>query len=122
VADVPGAYFQWRALDVELEVSKRTLDSRQESRRLTRILAHGVRLLSWTCATPSNWFFAASAEIPTLEQQIEQRENLLSILLGQNPGDVPRGQASTDNKREIIKAMMRRFPNRHPVHQQSPQR
>ena len=40
--------------------------------------------------------FTASAEVPALEQQIEQQENFLSILLGQNPTDVPRGKALTD--------------------------
>src|SRR5713226_9982162 len=41
VANVSAAYFQLRALDLELEISKRTLASRQESLRLTRILAEG---------------------------------------------------------------------------------
>jgi multidrug efflux system outer membrane protein len=40
--------------------------------------------------------FTASAEIPALEQQIEQQENFLSILLGQNPGNITRGQTLTD--------------------------
>ncbi|HEX4545382.1 MAG TPA: TolC family protein, partial [Candidatus Acidoferrum sp.] len=35
VANVAAAYFQLRALDLQLEISKRTLDSRQESLRLT---------------------------------------------------------------------------------------
>ena len=39
VATVAGAYFQLRALDLELEISKRTLASRQESLRLTSLLA-----------------------------------------------------------------------------------
>jgi multidrug efflux system outer membrane protein len=42
--------------------------------------------------------FTASAEIPVLEQQIEQQENFLSILLGQNPEDIPRGQALTEQR------------------------
>src|SRR6202008_1068844 len=40
--------------------------------------------------------FTASAEVPVLEQQIAQQENFLSILLGQNPGDIPRGQTLTE--------------------------
>jgi multidrug efflux system outer membrane protein len=43
--------------------------------------------------------FTASAEIPALEQQIEQQENFLSILLGQNPGDIRRGQTLTEQRR-----------------------
>jgi len=41
VANVATAYFQLRALDLQLEISKRTLDSRQESLRLTQVLANG---------------------------------------------------------------------------------
>ena len=38
VANVAAAYFQLRALDSELDISKRTLASRQESLRLTQVL------------------------------------------------------------------------------------
>jgi len=42
VANLATAYFQLRALDSELEISKRTLASRQESLKLTRFLeSHG---------------------------------------------------------------------------------
>ncbi len=35
--------------------------------------------------------YAASAAIPNLEKQIQQQENVISILVGENPGSVPRG-------------------------------
>ena len=54
VANVAGAYFQLRALDLQMEISKRTLDSRQESLGLTRLLADGGRPLYWMCAKPSS--------------------------------------------------------------------
>jgi len=95
VADVASAYFQLRALDLQLEISKRTLNSRQESLRLTRILADGGSTSLLDVRQAEQLVFTASAEVPALEQQIEQQENLLSVLLGQNPGDVPRGQTLT---------------------------
>jgi multidrug efflux system outer membrane protein len=98
VADVAAAYFQLRALDLQLEISKRTLHSRQESLRLTRILADGGSTSLLDVRQAEQLVFTASAEVPTLEQQIEQQENLLSILLGQNPGDVPRGQILTEQR------------------------
>ena len=96
VANVAGAYFQLRAFDLQLEISKRTLDSRQESLRLTRILADGGSTSLLDVRQAEQLVFTASAEVPVLEQQIEQQENFLSILLGQNPTDVPRGKALTD--------------------------
>jgi multidrug efflux system outer membrane protein len=96
VANVANAYFQLRALDLQLEISKRTLNSRQESLRLTRILAEGGSTTLLDVRQAEQLVFTASAEIPVLEQQIEQQENFLSILLGQNPGDIRRGQTLTE--------------------------
>ena len=98
VANVASAYFQLRALDLELEISKRTLNSRQESLRLTRILSDGGSTSLLDVRQAEQLVFTASAEIPVLEQQIEQQENFLSILLGQNPGDIPRGQTLTEQR------------------------
>jgi multidrug efflux system outer membrane protein len=98
LANVAIAYFQLRALDLQLEISKRTLNSRQESLRLTRILADGGSTSLLDVRQAEQLVFTASAEIPALEQQIEQQENLLSILLGQNPSDITRGQTLTEQR------------------------
>jgi multidrug efflux system outer membrane protein len=98
VANVADAYFQLRALDLQLEISKRTLDSRQESLHLTRILANGGATSLLDVRQAEQLVFTAGAEIPALEQQVEQQENFLSILLGQNPGDIPRGQTLTEQR------------------------
>jgi outer membrane protein, multidrug efflux system len=96
VANVAGSYFQLRALDLELEISKRTLGSRQESLRLTQSLAdHGSTSLL-DVRQAEQLVFTAGAEVPALEQQIEQEENFISILLGNNPADVQRGQKLTE--------------------------
>jgi multidrug efflux system outer membrane protein len=96
VANVASAYFQLRALDLQLEISKRTLDSRKESLRLTQVLANGGATSQLDVRQAEQLVFTASAEVPALEQQIEQQENFLSILLGQNPGDIPRGRTLTE--------------------------
>jgi multidrug efflux system outer membrane protein len=98
VANVASAYFQLRALDLELEISKRTLNSRQESLRLTRILSDGGSTSLLDVRQAEQLVFTASAEIPALEQEVEQQENFLSILLGQNPSDISRGQTLTEQR------------------------
>lgn len=40
--------------------------------------------------------FTAATQVPDLERQITEEENALSILLGNNPGDVPRGLPLTE--------------------------
>jgi multidrug efflux system outer membrane protein len=99
VANVSAAYFQLRALDLELEISKRTLASRQESLRLTTILADRGSTSLLDVRQAEQLVFTAAAEIPSLEQQIEQEENLISILLGNNPDSVPRGKTLTEQSR-----------------------
>jgi multidrug efflux system outer membrane protein len=99
VANVSGAYFQLRALDLELEISKRTLASRRESLRLTTILADHGSTSMLDVRQAEQLVFTAAVEIPALEQQIEQEENLISILVGKNPDTVVRGQALTEQTR-----------------------
>ena len=101
VANVSAAYFQLRALDLELEISQRTLGSRRESLRLTQLLADGGSTSMLDVRQAEQLVFTAAAEIPALEQQIEQQENLISILLGKNPDSVARGQKLTEQPRPL---------------------
>jgi multidrug efflux system outer membrane protein len=96
VASVAADYFLLRQLDLELEISKRTLSSRQDSLQLMQTLEqHGINSLL-DVRQSEQLVFTAAAEIPDLERQITQEENAISILLGNNPGDVPRGLRLTE--------------------------
>jgi multidrug efflux system outer membrane protein len=96
VANVAAAYFQLRALDSELEIAKRTLGSRQQSLQLTHVLATHGSATDLDLSQSEQLVYAASETIPDLERQIRQQENQLSILLGQNPGAIPRGRPLTE--------------------------
>ncbi|HWC16797.1 MAG TPA: efflux transporter outer membrane subunit [Terriglobales bacterium] len=96
VANVASAYFQLRALDSQLEISTRTLASRQESLKLTQFLeSHGSNS-GLDVSQSQQLVYTASETIPDLERQIQQQENVLSILLGENPQSIPRGRALTE--------------------------
>jgi multidrug efflux system outer membrane protein len=96
VANVASGYFQLRELDLELEISKRTLASRSESLKLTAMRTeHGIdTMLDQRQA--EQLVYTAAAQVPDLERQIEQQENALSILLGNDPGAIPRGMKLTE--------------------------
>jgi multidrug efflux system outer membrane protein len=96
VANVASAYFTLRALDLQLEITQRTLASRQDSLRLTRVLAEGGSTSLLDVRQAEQLVFTAGSEVPSLEQQIDQQENFISILLGNNPATVPRGRSLTD--------------------------
>jgi len=96
VANVATAYFQLRALDSELEIAKRTLGSRQQSLQLTRLLETHGSASDLDVSQSEQLLYTASETIPDLERQIQQQENLLSILLGENPRSIPRGRHLTE--------------------------
>jgi outer membrane protein, multidrug efflux system len=96
VANLATDYFQLRELDLELDISKHTLASRQDSLNLTSMLEqHGINSLL-DVRQSEQLVYTAAAEVPDIERQIEQEENAISILLGNNPGEVPRGLKLTE--------------------------
>ncbi len=96
VSQVANAYFGLRALDLELDISRRTLASRQESLRLTQVRERGGVTSLIDVRQAEQLVYGATAEIATLERQIAQQENFIQVLLGRNPGPVDRGLALTD--------------------------
>jgi len=99
VAELATAYFQLRELDLELEISKRTFTSRSDSLHLTTTLEeHGIDSLL-DVRQSEQLVYTAATEIPDFERQIALQENAISILLGNKPGDVPRGLRLTEQPR-----------------------
>jgi len=96
VANVATAYFQLRALDSELEISQRTLASRQQSLKLSQVLESHGSGSGLDVSQAEQLVYTASETIPDLERQIQQQENVLSVLLGENPQSIPRGRALTE--------------------------
>jgi multidrug efflux system outer membrane protein len=96
VANVATDYFQLRALDSELDISKRTLASRQQSLQLTQVLETHGSGSGLDVSQAEQLVYTASETIPDIERQIQQQENMLSILLGENPQSIPRGRALTE--------------------------
>jgi outer membrane protein, multidrug efflux system len=96
VANVATAYFQLRALDSELDIAERTLASRRQSLELTHVLASHGSASDLDVSQSEQLVYTASETIPDLERQIQQQENVLSILLGENPQSIPRGRSITE--------------------------
>ena len=96
VANVAAAYFQLRKLDLELEISKNTLASRQESLDLTNIREERGLSSLLDVRQAEQLVYTASTQIPALERDIARQENFLSTLLGQNPGPIVRGLSLTE--------------------------
>jgi multidrug efflux system outer membrane protein len=92
VQQVATAYFQLRSFDEQLDIAKQTLKERQESVALTRTLVNGGSNPLSDLRQAEENEYTASAQIPQIEEEIQQEQNALQLLLGQNPGPV----AATD--------------------------
>lgn len=93
VADVARAYFELRTLDFQLEISRATLESFERSRRLVMLrVRHGL-VSREELAQADALVHTAGARIPDLERLIAQKENQISILLGNNPQPIRRGKS-----------------------------
>jgi outer membrane protein, multidrug efflux system len=96
VSDVATAYLSMRELDYELEISRRTLETRQQSLELTISRQKGGVATLLDLRQAEQLVDTAAETIPGIQQSIEQTENLIRLLLGQNPGGVMRGKALTE--------------------------
>ena len=88
VQQVATAYLQLRALDRQLEITKETIKVRQDSLDLTKTLENGGSVPLSDVRQAEQLLYTATSEVPQLEEQIQQQENALKLLLGENPGPV----------------------------------
>jgi multidrug efflux system outer membrane protein len=93
VAQIATAYLDVLELDLELDIAQRTYGVRTNSLELTQSRAQGGVASMADVYQSRILVSAAEASIADIHRRIEQQENLLSILLGRNPGNIQRGPA-----------------------------
>jgi multidrug efflux system outer membrane protein len=96
VTTVAAAYTGLRALDRQLEIARATAQNYGETRELFELRLKGGVISDVEMAQIESQYQAALAAIPALEFSIAAQENLLSALLGRNPGPIPRGKSIDD--------------------------
>ena len=98
VSEVATEYLTLRELDSELSIARATLDNRQGSLELTKARQGGGVATQLDLRQSEQLVDTAAETIPTLQQQIEQTENQITLLLGENPGNVVRGGSIDDQQ------------------------
>ena len=88
VEQVATAYLQLRALDAQLDITKETIKVRQDSVALTKTLESGGSVPLSDVRQAEQLLYAATSEVPQLEEQIQEQENAIAFLIGENPGPV----------------------------------
>jgi multidrug efflux system outer membrane protein len=92
VTDVAQSYLTLLELDRELEIARETADSYQKTLELfTRRYQGGVGS-KLQVARAEGALAQTRAQIPELESRIVAQENAICVLLGRDPGPIPRGR------------------------------
>jgi multidrug efflux system outer membrane protein len=92
VSDVASDYFALLQLDLQLQITRETVKTQEDSVKLTNLrVEHGVAT-KLDVLQAQQVLDSANAQIPDLERRIAQEENAINILLGNYPQAVTRGR------------------------------
>src|SRR5262249_54757780 len=84
------------ALDLQLDISRRTVESRRESLRLTEIRERGGATSLVDVRQAEQLVYSAAGQIGTLERLVEQQGNFIRSPRGALPAPVVRGRPLTE--------------------------
>ena len=98
VSDVAAAYFNLLEFDMELEIARETLATRQESLRLISARQKGGVATMLDVRQAEQLVYAAAQTIPDIERLIERTENQISLLIGKDPGPITRGRSLSEQE------------------------
>lgn len=93
VSATASGYVNLRDLDNQLLIAQRTADGKESTMHLFEQRAKGGVVSDLELSQVKSQYYQAAARIPSIEKMIGQQENALCILLGRNPGPIPRGKA-----------------------------
>jgi len=96
VSDVASSYFLLRQFDMQLDYSKQTLEADKEMLRINTVKFQGGESAKTDVLQAQVLVQQAEAQITDLNRQIEQSENVISVLLGKNAGPIARGASLAD--------------------------
>lgn len=88
VTDVVRGYFNLRALDAQVEVTRRTMSSRLASTALTRKRFEAGVASELDLRQSEAEAAQAQALLPTIESLLAQQETALAVLTGRSPRDI----------------------------------
>jgi len=92
VSSVATGYIALRDFDKQLEIARRTAETRRGALDLFELRFRGGVVSQVEVAQIRSEYESAVAAIPAIERAIAQTENALSILVGRNPGPIVRGK------------------------------
>ena len=92
VSSVATSYVSLRRLDEQLNIAVQTRDLRAESLRLFELQFNGGVIGQLQLSQIQSEYELAVSAVPVIEADIAVIESLIAVLLGRNPGPIPRGK------------------------------
>ena len=92
VTNVANGYLTLRALDRQLEIARDTEKAYAKTLDLFNLRYKYGTISRLELSQIESQYESARQAIPQAQLQIAQQENLVSILIGRNPGAIPRGR------------------------------
>jgi multidrug efflux system outer membrane protein len=97
VSNVATQYFTLREFDAQLEIARQTLATRQESLNLTMSRRTYGIATELDVKQAEQLVDTAGVTISNLQQQVEQTENQITLLMGENPAGIVRKSSFDEN-------------------------
>ncbi|MGA2192705.1 MAG: efflux transporter outer membrane subunit [Nitrospirota bacterium] len=92
VTQVAGGYMNLLDLDRQLDIAKQTAKTREEYLRIFNLRFNAGIISDLELSQVRSEYEQAMAAIPAIEKAVTEQENALSVLVGRNPGPIPRGK------------------------------
>jgi multidrug efflux system outer membrane protein len=104
VSSIATGYINLRDLDRQLEIAQATVKSREDSYGIFKLRFTGGIVSELELSQVKSQYEEALATIPVIQKSIAQQENALSVLIGRNPGPIPRGRTIDDLSLPLVPA------------------
>ncbi|MGE5895022.1 MAG: efflux transporter outer membrane subunit [bacterium] len=92
VTSIANSYINLRDLDKQLDLTTQAAKNYKESYDIFKLRFEYGTVSEIEVSQAKSQYEQALANIPFFEKAIAQQENALSVLLGRNPGSIPRGR------------------------------
>jgi multidrug efflux system outer membrane protein len=102
VGATASGYLTLLSLDAQLRTAEGTLESRRKALGVFEKRHSGGVISGVELAQARSAYEVAAGAVPVLQQQVAQQENALSLLLGRNPGPIPRGRQLPDLETPVV--------------------
>ncbi|RZK57101.1 MAG: efflux transporter outer membrane subunit [Pedobacter sp.] len=103
IANIANTYYNLLALDKQLAITLKTIESRRNNVESMKALKEAARVTGAAVVQSEANLYAAEVTLPDLKRSIRETENALNILLAKEAGGVTRSNLDSQNAYSNLK-------------------